>query len=63
MGELENVVLAQSGGPTPVTRDPVRDVVVSWREQPERFGTVYTGVRRIEGILREESEAKQREGR
>jgi len=54
MGKPRNVVVAQSGGPTPVINNTLRGVVESCREQPERFGTVYAGVHGIEGILREE---------
>jgi 6-phosphofructokinase len=54
MGKLRNVVVAQSGGPTPVINNTLRGVVESCRELPERFGSVYAGVHGIEGILREE---------
>jgi 6-phosphofructokinase 1 len=54
MSEPRNVVVAQSGGPTPVINNTLRGVVESCRELPERFGTVYAGVHGIEGILREE---------
>jgi 6-phosphofructokinase 1 len=54
MSKPRNVVVAQSGGPTPVINNTLRGVVESCRELPERFGTVYAGVHGIEGILREE---------
>ena len=54
MSEPRNVVVAQSGGPTPVINNTLRGVVESCRELPERFGTVYAGVHGIEGMLREE---------
>lgn len=54
MSKPRNVVVAQSGGPTPVINNTLRAVVESCRELPERFGTVYAGVHGIEGILREE---------
>jgi 6-phosphofructokinase 1 len=54
MTKPRNVVVAQSGGPTPVINNTLRGVVESCRELPERFGTVYAGVHGIEGILREE---------
>jgi 6-phosphofructokinase 1 len=54
MGKPRNVVVAQSGGPTPVINNTLRGVVESCREQPGRFGTVFAGVHGIEGILREE---------
>jgi 6-phosphofructokinase len=54
MSKPRNVVVAQSGGPTPVINNTLRGVVESCRELPERFGTVYAGVHGIEGVLREE---------
>jgi 6-phosphofructokinase len=54
MSKPRNVVVAQSGGPTPVINNTLRGVVESCRELPERFGTVYAGMHGIEGILREE---------
>ena len=54
MSKPRNVIVAQSGGPTPVINNTLRGVVESCRELPERFGTVYAGVHGIEGILREE---------
>jgi 6-phosphofructokinase 1 len=49
-----NVVVAQSGGPTPVINNSLRGVVEACRELPEHFGTVYAGRHGIEGVLREE---------
>jgi ATP-dependent phosphofructokinase / diphosphate-dependent phosphofructokinase len=54
MSTPRNVVVAQSGGPTPVINNTLRGVVESCRERPERFGTVYAGVHGVEGILREQ---------
>ena len=54
MSKPRNVVVAQSGGPTPVINNTLRGVVESCRELPERFGIVYAGVHGIEGILCEE---------
>ncbi|MBZ5587752.1 MAG: diphosphate--fructose-6-phosphate 1-phosphotransferase [Acidobacteriia bacterium] len=54
MSKPPNVVVAQSGGPTPVINNTLRGVVESCRELRERFGAVYAGVHGIEGILREE---------
>jgi 6-phosphofructokinase 1 len=54
MSKRRNVVVAQSGGPTPVINNTLRGVVEACGELPERFGTVYAGVHGIEGVLREE---------
>jgi 6-phosphofructokinase len=54
MGKARNVVVAQSGGPTPVINNTLRGVVEACRDLPERFGTAYAGVHGIEGVLREE---------
>lgn len=51
---VRNVVVAQSGGPSPVINNSLRGVVETCREFPEVFGTVYGGWHGIEGILREE---------
>jgi 6-phosphofructokinase len=49
-----NVVVAQSGGPSPVINNSLRGVVETCMAMPERFGTVYAGYHGIEGVLREE---------
>lgn len=49
-----NVVVAQSGGPTPVINNSLRAIVESCREAPETFGTVYGAWHGVEGILKEE---------
>jgi 6-phosphofructokinase 1 len=49
-----NVVVAQSGGPTPVINNSLRGVVEACRAVPDAFGTVYAGWHGIEGVLREE---------
>jgi ATP-dependent phosphofructokinase / diphosphate-dependent phosphofructokinase len=54
MAAPRNVVVAQSGGPTPVINNSLRGVVETCRELPELFGTVYAGRHGIEGVLREE---------
>ncbi|MGB6336392.1 MAG: diphosphate--fructose-6-phosphate 1-phosphotransferase [Thermoanaerobaculia bacterium] len=54
MTQPRNVVVAQSGGPTPVINDSLRGVVEACREHPDRFGTVFAGYHGIEGVLREE---------
>ncbi len=49
-----NVVVAQSGGPTPVINNTLRGVVETCRAFPSDFGTVYAGFHGIEGVLKEE---------
>ncbi|HEY75612.1 MAG TPA: diphosphate--fructose-6-phosphate 1-phosphotransferase [Thermoflexia bacterium] len=54
MPRPKNVVVAQSGGPSPVINNSLRAVVETCREMPEHFGTVYGGLHGIEGILKED---------
>ncbi len=49
-----NVIVAQSGGPSPVINNSVRGVVETCREFPKVFGTVYGAWHGIEGVLKEE---------
>ncbi len=50
----KNVVVAQSGGPTPVINASLRGVVDGCRAFSDRFGTIYAGFHGIEGVLKEE---------
>lgn len=50
----KNVVVAQSGGPSPVINCSLRGVVETCRALPETFGKVYAGYHGIEGVLRED---------
>ena len=54
MARGKNVLVAQSGGPSPVINNSLRGVVETCRKMPKRFGTVYGGYHGIEGVLREE---------
>ncbi|MGD9101272.1 MAG: diphosphate--fructose-6-phosphate 1-phosphotransferase [Anaerolineae bacterium] len=54
MAKPKNVVVAQSGGPTPVINNSLRGVVETCRAMPDTFGTVYAGWHGIEGVLKEE---------
>jgi 6-phosphofructokinase len=54
MSRPNNVVVAQSGGPTPVINSSLRGVVEGCRDYPDVFGTVYAGYHGIEGVLQEE---------
>ena len=53
MAEPKNMIVAQSGGPSPVINNTVRGIVETSREMSE-IGTVYGGVQGIEGVLKEE---------
>jgi 6-phosphofructokinase len=54
MSKPKNVVVAQSGGPTPVINNSLRGVVETCLAMPDVFGTVYAGSHGIEGVLKEE---------
>jgi ATP-dependent phosphofructokinase / diphosphate-dependent phosphofructokinase len=54
MAKPKNVVVAQSGGPSPVINSSLRGVVDTCKMFPETFGTVYAGWHGIEGVLKEE---------
>ncbi len=49
-----NVIVAQSGGPSPVINNSLRGIIETCSEYPEIFGTVYAGWHGIEGVLKEE---------
>ena len=53
MSQPRNVIVAQSGGPSPVINNSLRGVIEACREAGA-FGTVYGGWHGIEGVLREE---------
>jgi 6-phosphofructokinase len=50
----KNVVVAQSGGPTPVINNSLRGAIETCRKMPEKFGKIYAGFHGIEGVLKEE---------
>ncbi|MDG5767718.1 diphosphate--fructose-6-phosphate 1-phosphotransferase [Balneolales bacterium ANBcel1] len=52
--KARNVLVAQSGGPTPVINNSLRAIVETCRAYPDTFGTVYAGNHGIEGVLKEE---------
>ncbi len=54
MTKARNVVVAQSGGPTPVINNSLRGVIETCARYPEIFGKVYAGFHGVEGVLREE---------
>lgn len=49
-----NVVVAQSGGPTPVINNSLRAIIETCKLYPDTFGIVYAGRHGIEGVLKEE---------
>ena len=54
MAAEKNVVVAQSGGPTPVINNSLRAIIEACRSYLNEFGTVYAGYHGIEGVLKEE---------
>jgi 6-phosphofructokinase 1 len=54
MPRFHNVVVAQSGGPSPVINNSLRGVVETCRMFPSSFGRIYAGWHGIEGVLKEE---------
>ena len=54
MSPAKNVIVAQSGGPTPVINASLRGVVEGCRAFPDAFGRVYAGYHGVEGVLKEE---------
>jgi 6-phosphofructokinase len=54
MSKPRNVVVAQSGGPSPVINASLRGVLEACFSMPDRFGTIYAGLHGIEGVLCED---------
>ncbi|MEK7795567.1 MAG: diphosphate--fructose-6-phosphate 1-phosphotransferase [Candidatus Hydrogenedentota bacterium] len=50
----KNVIIAQSGGPTPVINSSLRGIIDTCKQFPRAFGTLYAGWHGIEGVLKEE---------
>jgi len=50
----KNVIVAQSGGPSPVINSSLRGVIDGCKAFPDTFGTLYGGWHGIEGVLKEE---------
>ncbi|MFZ2656823.1 MAG: diphosphate--fructose-6-phosphate 1-phosphotransferase [Victivallales bacterium] len=50
----KNLLIAQSGGPSPVINSSLRGVVEAARCFPDRIGKVFAGWHGIEGVLKEE---------
>jgi len=49
-----NVIVAQSGGPSPVINSSLRGIIETCRMFPDKFGKVFGGWHGIEGVLLEE---------
>ena len=54
MSKPKNVLVAQSGGPSPVINNSLRGVIDACKARPDHFGTIYAGWHGIEGVLKEE---------
>jgi len=50
----KNVIVAQSGGPSPVINSSLRGIIETCQAFPSVFGKVYAGWHGIEGVLKEE---------
>jgi len=50
----KNVVIAQSGGPSPVINNSLRGIIETCKMFPDKFDKIYGGWHGIEGILKEE---------
>lgn len=50
----KNVIVAQSGGPSPVINNTLRGIIETCKMFPDTFGTIYGGWHGIEGVLKEE---------
>lgn len=53
MGKAKNMVIAQSGGPSPVINSTLRGIVEAARDLTQ-IGTIYAARHGIEGVLKEE---------
>jgi ATP-dependent phosphofructokinase / diphosphate-dependent phosphofructokinase len=49
-----NVIIAQSGGPSPVINNTLRGIIDTCLSYPDNFGKIYGGWHGIEGVLKEE---------
>jgi len=51
---MKNVIIAQSGGPSPVINNTLRGIIETCRAFPDTFNRIYGGWHGIEGVLKEE---------
>ncbi|MBD3378774.1 diphosphate--fructose-6-phosphate 1-phosphotransferase [candidate division KSB1 bacterium] len=49
----KNVIIAQSGGPSPVINNTLRGIIETCQMYPDTFSTLYASVSGIEGLLQE----------
>jgi len=54
MAQKKNVVVAQSGGPSPVINNSLRGIIDTCKMFPDKFNLIYSGYHGIEGVLTEE---------
>ncbi|MBN1465086.1 diphosphate--fructose-6-phosphate 1-phosphotransferase [candidate division KSB1 bacterium] len=54
MPAAKNVVVAQSGGPSPVINNTVRGILDTCKMFPDKFDKIYAAWHGIEGVLKEE---------
>jgi len=54
LSKNKNILVAQSGGPTPVINNSLRGVIETCKKFPDKFGKIYAGFHGIEGVLKEE---------
>ena len=50
----KNIIVALSGGPSPVINNSLRGIIETCKMFPDRFGRIYGGWHGIEGVLKEE---------
>jgi 6-phosphofructokinase 1 len=50
----KNVIIAQSGGPSPVINNSLRGIIDTCKRFPGSFKNIYAGWHGIEGVLKEE---------
>jgi len=50
----KNVIIAQSGGPSPVINNSLRGIIDACTMFPDKFSKIYAGWHGIEGVLKEE---------
>lgn len=50
----KNVIVAQSGGPSPVINSSLRGIIETCKMFPDKFGKIYGGWHGVEGVLKEE---------
>jgi len=50
----KNIIVAQSGGPSPVINNSLKGIIETCKMFPDKFGKIYAGWHGIEGVLKEE---------